>query len=120
MNALQGIVAFNEERGLKDFDLLNEHRMLLEELQEFMHASSCDQEYETVDALCDIIVVAAGGLHKLGYNPESALLETVKEIRSRKGKVNPETGKWEKDVDQDPATLHKAFYTDRDGYVVVP
>lgn len=119
MTALQGVVAFNEERNLTDFDPLNEHNMLLEELQEFAHAGACEQEYETVDALCDIIVVAAGGLHKLGYNPEDALLETVKEIRSRKGEVNTETGKWEKDRNQDPATLYKAVYTDRDGLVAV-
>lgn len=115
MDALQGIVAFNEERALTEFDPLNEHNMLLEELQEFAHAGACEDEYETVDALCDIIVVAAGGLHKLGYNPQEALMETVKEIRSRKGAVNPETGKWEKDRSQDPATLYKADYVDRNG-----
>ena len=115
MDALQGIVAFNDSRNLTNFDPINEYRMIEEELQEFIFAADNNNEYETVDALCDIIVVAAGGLHKLGYSPEDALAETVKEISSRKGAINPATGKWEKDVNQDPTTLYKAVYTNLDG-----
>lgn len=119
MNALQGIVAFNKERNLTKFDPANEHRMLMSELEELVTAMLQNDEYETIDALCDIIVVATGGVHKLGYDPEAALSETVKEIRSRKGAVDTRTGKWEKDRFQDPTTLHKAAYTNYAGYVVV-
>lgn len=119
MDALQGIVAFNEERNLKNFDPANEQRMLLSEFEELVTALLKDDLYETVDALCDIIVVAAGGLHKLGYDPEAAVKETVKEIRSRKGEVDPTTGKWEKDRLQDQDTMYKAAYTNRKGYMVV-
>jgi hypothetical protein len=31
-----------------------------------------------------------------GYDPAVAMDETLKEINSRTGKFNPETGKWEK------------------------
>ena len=40
-----------------------------------------------VDALC---------YFKLGYNPDQVMNETLKEIESRKGEINKETGKFEK------------------------
>lgn len=110
MNPLQGIVKFNQDRRLAKFKGDAEHAMLLEELQEFYDAYARGDEYEMVDALCDIIVVATGAIYKLGYDPEEALIETVLEITSRKGSYNIETGKWEKDRDQDPKTLYKAHY----------
>jgi hypothetical protein len=81
--------------------------MLYEELQEFFSAKNTNEQ---VDALCDIIVVATGALHKLGYNPKLALCETVKEISSRRGAVSLNTFKWSKDPNQDPKTLYKAIY----------
>lgn len=105
--ALDGVVAWNIERNLTDFNLTAEAAMLLEELQELLLAKT---EHDRVDSLCDLIVLAAGGLHKLGYSPESALTETVKEISSRKGTIDPTTGKWQKQKDQDPSTLYKANY----------
>ena len=110
MNALQGIVQFNIERNLNTFNPGAEHGMLLEELQEFLDAYAINDEYEMLDALCDIIVVATGAIHKMGYHPELALQETVKEITSRQGAFNEETGKWQKDRNQDPSTLYKANY----------
>jgi hypothetical protein len=38
------------------------------------------------------------------------MAETLLEINSRKGSVDPLTGKWQKDKDQDPSTLYKANY----------
>ena len=105
--ALDGVVAWNVERNLNTFDLTAETAMLLEELQEFLLAKTVD---DRVDAAADIIVLAAGIIHKLGYSPEASLTETVKEISSRKGSIDPTTGKWQKDRNQDPATLYKANY----------
>lgn len=110
MNPLQGIVKFNQDRGLSKFQGTAEYLMLSEELQEFYSAYAEGEEYEMVDALCDIIVVATGAIHKLGYDPEEALVETVLEITSRNGSFNEITGKWEKDQNQDPKTLYKANY----------
>lgn len=106
--SFEGIIKFNRDRQLFDFCTEVEYKLLEEELQEFLVA---DDPTDAVDALCDIIVVAVGALFKLGYNPETALQETVKEILSRKGTLNPITGKWQKDRAQDPTTLYKADYT---------
>jgi exoribonuclease II len=111
MNPIQGIVDFNLQRQLTKYSPSAEYEMLQEELQEFMWAGATNDENEMVDALCDIIVVATGALHKLGYYPQVALQETVKEITSREGSFNEETGKWQKDPNQDPSTLYKACYS---------
>lgn len=110
MDPIKAIVKFNTDRNLVKYDSTTEYGMLFEELQEFLLASAKRDEQEAVDALCDIIVVAVGSLHKLGYDPGLALSETLKEIHSRQGSINTDTGKWEKDRNQDPNTLYKADY----------
>ena len=110
MSPIDGIIQFNDERHLYNFDPAAEYGMLLEELQEFYIAYSQSNEDEMVDALCDIIVVATGAINKLGYDPTKALNETVEEISSRQGSFNESTGKWEKDLEQDPSTLYEADY----------
>lgn len=92
------------------FDLINEwaaERKLLsipwdkekqasfieEELQELKDASTDELE---VDAFCDMIVFASNAIKLKGYDPNIAMEETLKEISSRTGSWNPETGKWEK------------------------
>ena len=109
-NPINQIVDFNVDRNLVSFDSKLEYNMLFEELQEFMMAAAQEDEHEMVDGLCDVIVVAVGAIYKLGYYPDAALLETVREISSRKGAINQETGKWQKDLNQDPSTLYKADY----------
>lgn len=110
MSPLKGIVQFNIDRKLETFSPTAEHGMLLEELQEFFEAYTNEDQHEMLDALCDIIVVAAGAIYKMGYHPELALKETVKEVTSRKGSFDAEAGKWKKDPNQDPSTLYKACY----------
>ena len=62
-----------------------------------------------VDAYCDIVVFALGEIQKLGYNPESAMIETWKEISSRTGEIVD--GKFEKDLsDEAKARWYKADY----------
>lgn len=111
VSALEEIVMFNKERGLLVFNDNTELALLEEELGELYSACEYQDKNAMVDALCDIIVVATGGLFKLGYDPAEALLETTKEIRSRQGAINTATGKWEKYKDQDPSTLYTAHYT---------
>ena len=110
MDVIKGIVSFNEERKLDTFNAYAEYKMLEEELNEFLSAVSMEQEREMIDALCDVVVVAVGAMHKLGYNPTRALSQTVQEITSRQGSFDEETGKWQKDLEQDPLTLYKADY----------
>jgi hypothetical protein len=111
MTPTQGIIKFNKERNLVNYDGAAEYNMLFEELDnEFLEAIRANNEYEQVDALCDIIVVATGALWKLGYEPDLALKQTIKEIHSREGSFSESTGKWMKDTNQDPSTLYKANY----------
>lgn len=110
MDPIKGIVDFNISRKLDTFKGAAEYAMLYEELQEFVTAYAEGNTPEIIDALCDIVVLAVGAMHKLGYDPHEALVQTVLEITSRKGSFDPTTGKWQKDLNQDPLTLYKANY----------
>ena len=116
MTIFERIVKWNEERGLiaKGHDHKSAAIMLAEELDEFcglkdgshlteevgvsIHYGFDISDGEKADALCDLIVIATGELAKMGYDPDKAMSETLKEIESRKGEVNTETGKWEKKI----------------------
>lgn len=70
---------------------------------------------DRIDALCDVRVFCIDATMKLKYDPCMALFETAHEINSRK--QDPEQAKhwepgdkWQKDRNQDPATLYKADY----------
>jgi 5'-deoxynucleotidase YfbR-like HD superfamily hydrolase len=114
---LKTIAKLNEERYGLTFDRLKATGKLLEEVNEFIDAE--DNDYETIDALCDIIVIATGEIRKKGYCPEKALDETITEITSRKqdpeqkaqwdkfGRVDGE--KWVKDKTQ--TNCYKADYS---------
>jgi hypothetical protein len=84
-----------KERGLLDigWDKSAHASFLAEELSEFLRAK---QNNEEIDALCDIVVFAVNAMRLLGYDPNVAMDETLKEISSRTGAFNPQTGKWEK------------------------
>lgn len=90
----ESIINWNKDRGLVAYNHVAQAQMLEEELNEFKEATT---KHSTVDALCDLVVVAIGGIWKLGYDPTKALQETLKEIHSRTGSFNPDTGKWQKD-----------------------
>lgn len=109
------IIQWNEQRNNKEFNSESEYKMLKEELAEFLEAKD---EYEMVDALCDLIVIATGAIHKLGYSPKLAMLETLQEINSRQQdplqamswRMEGPDGKWQKWKDQPKDTLYKAQY----------
>ena len=115
------IMKLNQERYGTTFDFDGALDKLKEELQEFIEASETQDEYGQVDALADIIVIAAGELVKLGYNPELTLKQTVKEITSRKQypaqakrwAINDKQPgeKWLKNLDQPESTLYIANYS---------
>ena len=83
------------ERGLLniEWDKSAHASFIAEELSEFLRAKNSNEE---IDALCDIIVFAVNAIRIKGYDPNIAMDETLKEINSRTGAFNPETGKWEK------------------------
>ena len=111
MTPTQSIIKFNKDRGLTEYRPDAEYNMIFSELDtEFLKAVRDNDEYGQVDALCDLIVIAKGALWKMGYEPDLALKQTCKEILSRQGSFNEATGKWEKDINQNPDTLYKANY----------
>lgn len=95
MTHFDRINAWAKERGLLniEWDKSAHASFLAEELSEFLRAKEGCGE---IDALCDMIVFAANAMRIRGYDPNVAMEETLKEINSRTGAFNPETGKWEK------------------------
>ncbi len=129
---LERIVDWNEERGLikrvEDFDLAKDMSFITEELLEAStslkseearvkaeafvtlmtdpnHVSTPEQ---IADAFCDIIVFATGSIRKIGYNPDIAMEEVLKEINSRTGKMI--NGKFTKD--KSPEAVVKWYKAD--------
>ena len=94
-NILNQINEWAKERGLLniEWDKSAHASFIAEELSEFLRAKDANGE---IDALCDIIVFATNAIKIKGYDPNIAMEETLKEINSRTGAFNPETGKWEK------------------------
>ena len=64
--------------------------LVQEEVQELTTALDAGDEVEQLDALIDILVVAAGALHSLGVDADGAWKEVM---RSNFAKVDPRTGK---------------------------
>jgi len=112
------IIQWNEERELlkKEYNAGQEYAMLEEELEEFLNATNAETDeevlHELLDALADIIIVAAGSITKLGFNPTRVMNQALLEIESRVGQVDPETGKFEKSKTKEArANWYTADYT---------
>lgn len=106
MTITDRVINFNKERCIpQKFVTQSEFWMLREELDELDKAFSPDEQ---VDALCDIIVLAIGGMWKLGYDYHIAMDETLLEIEDRDGIFDKITGKWKKAVRGDE---YKADYS---------
>ena len=111
MSILNDIVEWNKERNLiktpEDFNLVIDISFITEELLEASTSMKSEEARkkalalatiivdektnptpeQIVDAFCDIIVFATGSIRKVGYNPEIAMEEVLKEINSRTGKI---------------------------------
>lgn len=67
---------------------------------------------DKVDAKFDGIVFKLQDIAQLGYDPIKVLIEGFKEINSRVGAYNLESGKWEKDTsDEAKSNWYKADYS---------
>jgi hypothetical protein len=95
MTHFDRINAWANERGLLnlEWDKTAHASFIAEELSEFLRSKDGNGE---IDALCDVIVFAVNAMRIRGYDPNVAMEETLKEINSRTGAFNPESGKWEK------------------------
>ena len=115
------IMRLNQERYGTTFDFPKALEKLNEELEEFEDGFVKADTHEMLDALADLIVIAAGEMVKLGFNPELCLKQTVKEISSREQcpdqAASWATGdrmpgeKWLKNPKQDQTTLYSADYS---------
>jgi len=90
--------------------------MIKEEIDEYVYSLQMNDEHEKIDAICDIIVLAANELALNGYDLDLCLKETAKEINSRiqdpiQACTNWKGQKWQKDPNQDKSTLYKADYS---------
>lgn len=96
MTIFDQINRWADERRLLniEWDKSAQASFLAEELSEFLRAKTDNDE---IDALCDLIVFATNAIRLKGYEPNIAMVETLKEIKSRTGAFNNQTGKWEKD-----------------------
>ena len=118
---LTQILELNKARYGLTFDFTKASEKLEEELREFHDEHKASNVEGMVDALADIIVIAAGEIAKLGYNPELCLKQTVKEITCREQDPDQATAwangerlpgeKWLKNHEQDPSTIYKADYS---------
>ena len=121
MKPLLDIMKLNQDRYGVTFDFPKALDKLNEELDEFEDGFDRADTHEMIDALADIIVIAAGEMVKLGFNPELCLKQTVKEITCREqdpeqaiawAAGNKELGeKWLKDPKQDQSTIYTADYS---------
>lgn len=113
------ILHWDSVRGLLDngFNVELEADNLAEEVQELRDSKTWDDK---VDALCDVIKFAKGGLLKLGCDIDLALDQMLLEIESRmqcpvQKKKWEEQGndgeKWQKDRNQHFYTLYRADYS---------
>lgn len=69
-------------------------------------------EAKVVDTINDISVFSINENELMGYDFEKTMSETIKEIESRKGEINPETKKFEKFKDEYHQSLwYKADYS---------
>jgi len=85
--------------------------MLLEEVEELRLALLNNDEHEIIDACDDLIVLSANHIAQSGYDVDLTMKETLKEISSREGAINPSTGKWEKfTTPEAKAKWYKASY----------
>ena len=115
------IMRLNQERYGTTFDFPKALEKLTEELEEFEEGFEKADTHEMLDALTDLIVIAAGEMVKLGFNPELCLKQTVKEISSREQCPDQAASwangdrmpgeKWLKNPNQDPSTIYSADYS---------
>ena len=80
MNVFKEIQTFNEVAGflqerrpLDDETVVFQMSLIDEEYEELAKAFQENDETEVLDALSDLIVVAAGAMHRMGVNPQEAM-----------------------------------------------
>lgn len=89
-----------ESYGLSSSDSRQVAKHVVSLIHQEIQAKDCIQmvtDEDMVDAFFDTIVYAVGSMLKLGYNPIGVMSEGLKHIEGRKGRYEPEIGKYVKE-----------------------
>lgn len=120
---LKQIVKFNEiagntcEKRPLDHPLVERYADLMAE--EYLELDEAKTVKDTVDALCDLIVVASGMMHVMGYDPNKMLAE-VNESNMSKFCFNKEDAIASVDAYEDDNRYVDVHYEKRgDAYVIL-
>jgi len=115
---IEGITDLNSEQAREGAQLIVDiiKSNNLKELKNLISENNLnlDNKYKYnndrfIDALCDIRVFTVGAITKAGYDVDTAMIETIKEIESRKGSIK--NGKFVKDKSPEAqAKWYKADY----------
>ena len=122
MNAIDELPDFNLEPGI--YGSLDRDRVAFEacicielfhyiQFEENKIMFSADHKHKALDKiLCEIIARCIDSIDALGFDPDRAMEETIKQITSRSGKMDYNIGKWLKDKSPEAqAREYKADYT---------
>lgn len=99
-NIMQSDIYFLTRNTIKVSDIIKETHVLM--------LDTVRPEY----SLKQIVRMCFTMIEDMGYNFKQCMDETLKEIESRKGAFNPDSGKWEKFKDEESKKLwYKADYS---------
>ena len=100
LDFIQRITKWNEDRGNQrgHIEYMLEHKMIEEEVDEFFDA---EKDVDRLDALCDVVFVAVGSMHKLGLTPQQIdkAMNTVCDANDKKLANKKSNGKISKPKD---------------------
>lgn len=126
-DTVSDIVKFNDlsnnSREVRGFEhpLIKLYSNLLHEeyAEEYLPAVAAESVEETLDALADIVVVALGHIHAMGFNPEE-VMRAVNESNLSKFCYSEEEARQSVDSYIQDARYQDVSYIERDGvYVIV-
>jgi len=101
-NIFESLQRWREERGLTPDNVkvspTSVVKRMMSELVEALEAIEKGDFEGWIDGIVDACIFAINGLEQNNVDAEIAFDEVLKEIHSRKGKYNPETQKFEKQI----------------------
>lgn len=88
-----------KERNIYEMsDAASQARITVEESLELLQACEVMDEHEIKDAIGDVYVTLVNVAYLSGVDFKDCIDQAYEEISLRKGAIDPDTGKWEKDV----------------------
>lgn len=110
MEAFTDIENLYKDRGWTSFNPIKEFLKLEEVLMEFFEGHTDENELLMVESLCEMITVSVSALANMGYDPTKTLSNHIASQLSVKGAINPQTGKWSRDLNQPASEIILSDY----------